>query len=132
MEFPPELRYSQEHEWVAVEEGIATIGITDYAQDQLGDVVYVELPEVGTQVTKDEAFGVVESVKAVSDIYAPVSGTVTEINVPLPDSPETINEDPYGDAWLIRVEMSDPEELGDLMTAAEYKKFVEEEKEKEE
>ena len=131
MEFPKELRYSREHEWVAVEENIATIGITDYAQDQLGDIVYVELPEVGTQVTKDEAFGVVESVKAVSDIYAPVSGTVTEVNVGLPDSPETINEDPYGDAWMIRVEMSDPEELEDLMKAAEYKKFVEEEKEEE-
>lgn len=131
MEFPTELRYSQEHEWVAVEDGIATIGVTDYAQDQLGDVVYVELPEVGAQVTKDEAFGVVESVKAVSDIYAPVSGTVTEVNVPLPDSPETINDDPYGDAWMIRVEMSDPGELEDLMTAAEYKKFTEEEKEEE-
>jgi len=131
MEFPKELRYSREHEWVAVEENIATIGITDYAQDQLGDIVYVELPEVGTQVTKDEAFGVVESVKAVSDIYAPVSGTVTEVNVGLPDSPETINEDAYGDAWMIRVEMSDPEELEDLMKAAEYKKFVEEEKEEE-
>jgi len=131
MEFPKELRYSREHEWVAVEENIATIGITDYAQDQLGDIVYVELPEVGTQVTKDEAFGVVESVKAVSDIYAPVSGTVTEVNVGLPDSPETINEDPYGDAWMIRVEMSDPDELEDLMKAAEYKKFVEEEKEEE-
>ena len=132
MEFPKELRYSREHEWVAVEENIATIGITDYAQEQLGDVVYIELPEVGAQVTKDEAFGVVESVKTVSDIYAPVSGTVTEINIPLPDSPETINEDPYGDAWMIRVEMSDPGELEDLMTAAEYKEFVEEEKEEEE
>ena len=131
MEFPKELRYSREHEWVAVEENIATIGITDYAQDQLGDIVYVELPEVSTQVTKDEAFGVVESVKAVSDIYAPVSGTVTEVNVGLPDSPETINEDPYGDAWMIRVEMSDPDELEDLMKATEYKKFVEEEKEEE-
>jgi len=131
MEFPKELRYSREHEWVAVEENIATIGITDYAQDQLGDIVYVELPEVSTQVIKDEAFGVVESVKAVSDIYAPVSGTVTEVNVGLPDSPETINEDPYGDAWMIRVEMSDPDELEDLMKATEYKKFVEEEKEEE-
>jgi glycine cleavage system H protein len=127
MEFPKELRYSQEHEWVAVEENIATVGITDYAQEQLGDVVYVELPEVGAQITKDEAFGVVESVKAVSDIYAPVSGTVVEINISLPDSPETVNEDPYGDAWMIRVEMSDPSELGDLMTAAQYKKFIAEE-----
>jgi glycine cleavage system H protein len=127
MEFPKELRYSHEHEWVVVEENIATVGITDYAQEELGDVVYVELPEVGAQVTKDEAFGVVESVKAVSDIYAPVSGTVTEINVSLPDSPEAVNEDPYGDAWMIRVEMSDPGELDDLMTAAQYKKFVTEE-----
>jgi len=132
MEIPKDLRYSHEHEWVAMEENIATIGITDYAQEQLGDVVYIELPEVGTQVTKDEPFGVVESVKAVSDIYAPVSGTVTEINVSLPDSPETINEDPYGDAWMIRVAMSDPEELEDLMTAAEYKEFVEEEQGEEE
>ncbi|MCS6925106.1 MAG: glycine cleavage system protein GcvH [Candidatus Binatia bacterium] len=132
MEIPSQLRYSHEHEWVAVEDNIATIGITDYAQEQLGDVVYVELPEVGTQITKDEAFGVVESVKAVSDIYAPVSGTVTEVNVDLPDSPETINEDPYGDAWMIRVEMSDPTELDDLMTAAEYKKFLEEQEKDEE
>ena len=132
MEVPKELRYSREHEWVAVEDGIATIGITDYAQEQLGDVVYVELPEVGTQTTKDEPFGVVESVKAVSDIYAPVSGTVTEMNGPLADSPETVNEDPYGDAWLIRVEMSDPDELEDLMTAAQYRKFVEEEEGEEE
>jgi glycine cleavage system H protein len=128
MEVPKELQYSREHEWVAVEESIATIGITDYAQEQLGDVVYVELPEVGTQVTKDEAFGVVESVKAVSDIYAPVSGTVTEVNDPLADSPETVNEDPYGDAWMIRVEMSDLGELEDLMTAVQYREFVEEEK----
>jgi glycine cleavage system H protein len=127
MEFLKELRYSHEHEWVAVEENVATIGITDYAQEQLGDVVYVELPGVGTQVTKDEAFGVVESVKAVSDIYAPVSGTVVEVNISLPDSPETVNEDPYGDAWMIRVEMSDPGELGDLMTTDQYKKFVAEE-----
>lgn len=127
MEIPSELRYSREHEWVAVENNVATIGITDYAQEQLGDVVYVELPEVGAPVTKDDAFGVVESVKAVSDIYAPVSGTVTEVNADLPDSPETVNEDPYGDAWMIRVEMSDPSELDDLLTAAEYQKFIEEE-----
>ena len=132
MEFPRNLRYSKEHEWVAVEEGIATIGITDYAQEQLGDVVYVELPEVDAQIAKDDTFGVVESVKAVSDIYSPVSGVVIEINTELPESPETINEDPYGDAWMIRVEMSDPEELEDLMAAPAYKQFVEEEQEQEE
>src|SRR6266481_6849069 len=118
-----DIRYSKDHEWIRRDGDVAIIGITDYAQDQLGDIVYVELPEVGTQVTKDEAFGVVESVKAVSDIYAPVSGTVTEVNVGLPDSPETINEDPSGDASMIRVEMSDPAELEDLMKAAEDKKF---------
>jgi glycine cleavage system H protein len=114
-----------------VDNNIATIGITDYAQEQLGDVVYVELPEVGTAVTKDDAFGVVESVKAVSDIYAPVTGTVTAVNADLADSPETVNEDPYGDAWMIRVEMSDPAELDDLMTAAEYQQFIEEEQKEE-
>jgi glycine cleavage system H protein len=129
MEFPKELRYSREHEWVAIEENIATVGITDFAQDQLGDVVFVELPEVGAQVTKDEPFGVVESVKAVSDIYAPVSGVVAGVNIDLPASPETVNEDPYGDAWLIKVELGDPTELDDLMSAAEYEQFVEEEKE---
>jgi glycine cleavage system H protein len=129
MEIPKGLRYSHEHEWVAVEDNIATIGITDYAQEQLGDIVYVELPEVGAQVTKDDPFGVVESVKAVSDIFAPVSGTVTEVNGPLADSPEMVNEDPYGDAWMIRVELSDAGEVEDLMTAAEYQRFLEEEQE---
>ena len=126
MEILQELRYSREHEWVAVDENIATIGITDFAQEQLGDIVYVELPETGTQVTKDDKFGVVESVKAVSDVYSPVTGTVVAVNTGLPNSPETINEEPYGDGWMIRVEMSDPEELNDLMTAAEYEKFIEE------
>ncbi len=127
MEIPKELRYSREHEWVAVEGKVAAIGITDYAQEQLGDVVYVELPEVGAQVKKDEPFGVVESVKAVSDIFAPVSGTVSAVNRPLVDNPEKVNADPYGEAWMIRVEMSTPTELDELMTAAEYEQFVEEE-----
>lgn len=129
MEIPKDLRYSREHEWVAVEDGVATIGITDHAQEQLGDVVYIELPQVGAEVTKDSPFGVVESVKAVSDIFAPVSGAVKEVNSPLADSPEKVNADPYGEAWMIRVTMSDAHELDDLMTAAEYEKFVEEEKE---
>lgn len=126
MEIPKELRYSEEHEWAAVDEHIATIGITDYAQEQLGDVVYIELPETGTEVTKGDKFGVVESVKAVSDIYSPVTGTVVTVNTGLPNTPEMVNEEPYGDGWMIRVEMSDPEELNDLMTAAEYEKFIEE------
>jgi glycine cleavage system H protein len=127
MEVPKELRYSKEHEWVAVEDGIASVGITDYAQEQLGDVVYVELPEVDTSVQKDEAFGVVESVKAVSDIFSPISGTIVQTNVDLPSSPEMVNEDPYGDAWMIRIQISEPEELEDLMDAEEYQAFVEQE-----
>ena len=126
MEIPKELRYSEEHEWATVDENVATIGITDYAQEQLGDIVYVELPETGTEVTKGDKFGVVESVKAVSDLYSPVTGTVVTVNTGLPNTPETINEEPYGDGWMIRVEMSNPEELDDLMTAAEYEKFIEE------
>jgi len=129
MEFPKGLRYSREHEWVLVEEDAATIGITDYAQEQLGDVVYVELPELDLQLTKDEPFSVVESVKAVSDIYAPVSGRVTEVNTELTNSPETVNEDPYGDAWLVQIELSDPEELDSLMTAEEYEQSIEKEQE---
>lgn len=127
MQIPKELRYSREHEWVAVEGNVATIGITDYAQEQLGDVVYVELPEVGAQVTKEAPFGVVESVKAVSDIFAPVSGTVSAVNRPLAETPEKVNADPYGEAWMIRVEMSTPGELDELMTAVDYERFVEEE-----
>ena len=129
MEFPNGVGYSREHEWVLVEEDAATIGVTDYAQEQLGDVVFVELPKLDTQLTKDEPFSVVESVKAVSDIYAPVSGRVTEVNTELTNSPETVNEDPYGDAWLVQIELSDPEELDSLMTAEEYEQSIEKEQE---
>jgi len=129
MEIPAGLKYSKEHEWVATEETVATIGITDYAQDQLGEIVYVELPAVGDKISKDDAFGVVESVKAVSDIYAPVSGTVVEVNQELPESPEMINEDPYGDGWLVKVTVSDPSELDDLLDHDEYEELVAAEKE---
>lgn len=129
MEFPEDLKYSKEHEWVLVEGSVATVGITDYAQDQLGDIVFVELPAVGDKVSKEDAFGVVESVKAVSDIYAPVSGKVVEVNDDLPENPEMLNEDPYGDGWIIKIEMNDPEEIDDLMMAAEYEEYVAEEKE---
>ena len=125
MKFPTGLRYSQEHEWVAVDGNIATIGITDYAQEQLGDVVYVELPAAGKVLNQGDTFGVVESVKAVSDIYAPVSGTVTEINADLPNTPEVVNTDPYGKAWMIRVQLSNPSEVDEMMDAAAYEKFVE-------
>jgi glycine cleavage system H protein len=129
MEFPEDLKYSKEHEWVLVEDNVATVGITDYAQDQLGDIVFVELPAIDDKVSKEDAFGVVESVKAVSDIYAPVSGKVLEVNDDLPDNPEMVNEDAYGDGWMIKIEMNDPEELQELMTAAEYEEYVAEEKE---
>ena len=124
MEFPQGLRYSQEHEWVAVDGNIATIGITDYAQEQLGDVVYVELPAIGKVLNKDDTLGVVESVKAVSDIYAPISGTVTEVNADLPNTPELVNADPYGKAWMVRVQLSNPQEVDELMDAVAYEKFV--------
>ncbi|BCA78964.1 glycine cleavage system protein GcvH [Desulfuromonas sp. AOP6] len=127
MEFPEELKYTEEHEWVLVEDTIITIGITDFAQDSLGDVVFVELPEVGADVVAGKSFGVVESVKAVSDIYAPVSGEVVEINEELPDTPELINTSPYEDGWMIKVRINDPADLADLMDADAYQAFVEEE-----
>ncbi|MGD9762656.1 MAG: glycine cleavage system protein GcvH [Candidatus Binatia bacterium] len=126
MEFPDDLKYSREHEWVLVEGKVATVGITAFAEEQLGDVVFVELPAVGDKVTKDEAMGVVESVKAVSDVYAPVSGTVLEVNDDLPDSTELVNEDPYGDGWMVKIEISDPTDLDELLTAEEYEAFVSE------
>jgi glycine cleavage system H protein len=129
MEAPPGLKYSKEHEWVATEESVATIGITDHAQEQLGEIVYIELPAIGEKVSKNDPFGVVESVKAVSDIYAPVSGTVVEVNEDLPESPEVVNEDPYGDGWLIKVKVSDPADLEDLMENDEYAELVAREKE---
>lgn len=131
MEFPEELKYSKEHEWVLIEGRIAIVGITDYAQKELGDIVYVELPEIGEKVVKDDPFAAVESVKAVSDVYAPVSGAVVEVNDALPETPETINEDPYGDGWMIKVEISDMDDLKDLMTAEEYAEYVDKEKEDE-
>ena len=129
MEIPQGLKYSKEHEWVATEDSVATIGISDHAQDQLGEIVYIELPTVGDKISKDDPFGVVESVKAVSDIYAPVTGTVIEINEDLPESPETVNEDPYGDGWLIKVKITDMSDLEDLMDAEEYAELLAREKE---
>ena len=126
MNLPEELRYSAEHEWVAVEGVRARIGITDFAQDQLGDVVYVELPDIGDPVKKGESFGVVESTKAVSELFAPLSGKVVEVNDPLSDAPETINEDPYEEGWMIAIEPSDPKELEALMDVKAYRAFVEE------
>ena len=126
MEYPKGLRYSQEHEWVMVEgDDTGVIGISDFAQSELGDVVYVEAPELGEKISKDDPFGAVESVKAVSDLYAPVSGTVVEVNDALPETPELINEDPYGEGWIIKVSLSDVDELDDLMNAEEYEEYCE-------
>ena len=132
MEFPEGLKYSKEHEWVLVEDKVAIIGITEFAEHELGDVVYVELPEVGEKVVKDDPFAAVESVKAVSDVFAPVGGTVLEVNDTLPENPETINDDPYGDGWMIKVEMSDKDDLKDLMSAEEYAEYIEQQKEEDE
>ncbi len=121
---PEELKYTDEHEWIFVEDGLGRVGITDYAQDALGDVVYVELPEIGDIVEKGEVFGSVESVKAASDLYAPISGKVVEVNEDLEDSPELINESPYDDGWMIVIEAEDEDELEDLLTAEEYEEQV--------
>ena len=126
MDFPEDLRYTREHEWARTKGGTVVVGITDFAQDQLGDVVYVELPDVGDPVKKGESFGVVESTKAVSELFAPLSGKVVEVNDPLSDAPETVNEDPYEEGWMIVIEPSDPKELDELMDAKAYRAFVEE------
>lgn len=127
MNLPEDLRYSKEHEWVKADGKQATIGITDYAQDRLGEIVFVELPGEGEEFGREETFGVVESVKSVNDIYAPVSCRVIEINDPVVETPELLNEDPYTEGWLIKVELSDPAELKDLMTAKQYEAFLKEE-----
>ena len=122
--YPSDYRYTKEHEWVHVEGETGTIGITSYAQHELGDVVFVELPKVGSKLEAGASFGTVESVKAVSDIYAPVSGEVTEINSALRDAPENLNNDPHGAAWLIRVKLANPSEVSKLMDTAAYESYV--------
>jgi glycine cleavage system H protein len=124
--YPDDLLYHPEHDWARVEGTEATLGITWYAQDALGEVVFFDPPDVGTDVTKDQPYAEVESVKAVSEVYAPLSGEVTKINQAVHDSPETINEDPYGRGWLAKVKLSDPSEADDLMDAAAYRKLLEE------
>jgi glycine cleavage system H protein len=121
---PEDLHYSKDHEWIRVEGDVGTIGITDHAQDSLGDVVYVELPKVGESFTAHEAFGSVESVKAVSEIFTPVSGEITEVNEALQDEPEKVNSDPYGEGWMIRIRMSNPGEVDSLLNVAEYEDFT--------
>jgi glycine cleavage system H protein len=126
LNLPGELSYTKTHEWVRREGDIATVGITEHAQDELGDVVFVELPEEGATFSAGDSFGTIESVKAVSDLYAPVSGEVVEVNETLNDSPERVNEDPYGGGWMIRLRISDE---GDLLSAGEYQTILEEEEE---
>ena len=126
MNTPKELRYSEEHEWVKEEGSTVRVGITDFAQSELGDIVFVELPEVGDEITADEPFGSVESVKTVSELYAPISGKVVEVNEDLSDSPEFVNESPYEKAWMIVVEPSDNSELEKLMTAEQYEEMTKE------
>ena len=121
---PEEYYYTKDHEWAQVDENVVTVGITEYAQDTLGEVVYVELPEEGQKVTQGEPFGVVESVKAVRDLVAPVSGTVIEVNMSMMDNPGTLNDDPMNDGWLIRIEMDTEKELANLMRAPDYKKLI--------
>jgi glycine cleavage system H protein len=125
--YPDELRYHAEHDWARVEGTEATFGITWYAQDALGEVVFYEPPEVGSEVSKDSSYAEVESVKAVSDVYAPLSGEITAVNDAVSDKPELINEDPYGDGWLVRVKLSNPSEVDELMDAAAYRKLLENE-----
>jgi glycine cleavage system H protein len=121
---PKELKYTKEHEWVKVEGKVATIGITEHAQHELGDIVFVEMPAIGQAVTQMKEFGVVESVKTVSNLYAPVSGTVDAINEELSDKPELINKDPYGKGWIIKVTLSDPGEVKKLLSAEAYEKII--------
>lgn len=127
-QLPEDFYYTKDHEWAQVDENIVTIGITEFAQEQLGEVVYVELPEEGAKVNQGESFGVVESVKAASDLYAPVSGTVIEVNTTLIDDPSSLNDDPMNDGWLIRIEMDSEKELANLIRVPDYKKLISEKK----
>lgn len=121
---PEDLYYTKDHEWAQVDENIVTVGVTEYAQEALGEIVYVELPEEGQKVTQGEPFGVIESVKAVSDLYAPVSGTVIEINSGLNDDPGVLNDDPMNNGWLVRIEMDSEKELANILRVPDYKKLI--------
>lgn len=127
MLFPEDLKYSKEHEWVRITGKIATVGVTDYAQEQLGEIVFVELPEEGEEFSKGDSVGVVESVKSVNDIFTPLSGRVVEQNDPLVDTPEQVNEDCYGEGWMVRLEITDPAEIKELMDAKQYQAYLKEE-----
>ena len=124
MAYPANYRYTKEHEWLDAKDGVATVGITDYAQGELGDVVFVELPQTGSKLTKGKSFGTIESVKAVSEIYAPASGDVIEANSELHNKPEAINSDPHGAAWLVKIKLANPAELDGLMDSAAYEAYI--------
>ncbi len=124
MPSPPDLKYTKEHEWVRMEGDIGTVGITDYAQDQLGDIVFVDLPSTGTTVSQMQKFGEIESVKAVSELFSPVSGEVSEVNTTLVDQPELVNDSPYGEGWMLRIRLSEPSEIDQLLPAQEYDEFT--------
>ena len=124
MNYPENFRFTKEHEWVSVEGDIGTVGISDHAQHELGDIVYIDLPKPGTPVAQGKTIGSVESVKAVSDIYSPVSGEIIEANQTLADAPETLNMDPHGTAWLIKIRLSAPDEIKNLMSAANYRSYI--------
>lgn len=124
MPSPADLKYTKEHEWVRVESDVGTVGITDYAQDQLGDIVFVDLPAAGTAVKQMGKFGEIESVKAVSELYSPVTGEVSEVNTNLADRPELVNDSPYGEGWMLRIRLSDPGEVEKLLSAQEYDDFI--------
>ncbi len=122
--YPENFRYTKEHEWISVEGDTGTVGITDHAQKELGDIVYVDLPKPGSAVEKMKVMGSVESVKAVSELFSPVSGEVVEVNAALAEAPEKLNQDPHGEAWLVKIRLSNPEELKELLTAAEYQEYL--------
>ena len=124
MIIPEELFYTKEHEWAKIEDNIAIVGITDFAQSQLGDIIFIEFPNIGDQFKKDDVFGEIEAVKTVSELYSPLSGKITEINLELEDSPEKVNSDPYGDGWIIKVELSRMDEKSNLMKPSDYKEII--------
>jgi len=124
MNIPQSLKYTKEHEWVREDGDTVTVGITDHAQGELGDIIFVEFPEIGQKIQRDEPFGTIEAVKTVADLFAPISGTVTEINETLDDSPESVNQDPYGDGWMVKVSVSEAGELDNLMSAGQYQEMI--------
>ena len=124
MNVPQSLKYTKEHEWVREDGGIVTVGIIDHAQGELGDIIFVEFPEIGQEIERDEPFGTIEAVKTVADLFAPISGTVTEINEKLDDSPESVNQDPYGDGWMVKVSVSEADELDNLMSSDQYREMI--------